>query len=82
MIIYIILLYDRVQGLKHLNARNVPITLLHYTNIFYIQVLRHSGLVPSQNSYNGRNMRSAHTRPTSRETGHTLPNQQTKVRLG
>ena len=24
MIIYIILLYDRVQGLKHLNAQNVP----------------------------------------------------------
>ena len=45
-----------------------------------MQVLKHLGLVPSQNSYNGRNMRgSAHTLPTSRETGHTVQNRQTKV---
>ena len=45
-----------------------------------MQILKRLGLVPSRNSYNGRNMRrSARKPPTSRETGHTVRNRQTKV---
>lgn len=45
-----------------------------------MQVLKNLGSVPSQISYNGRNVRrNAHTLPTSRQTGHTVRTRQTKV---
>ena len=61
------------------------VTILHMIesqHILYLQVPKHSDLAPSQNSYNGKNMRKkARTLHTSRETEHTAQNQQTKVTM-